>query len=82
MKAKEAKELTLLNLPKANVKNLKKSEKELKDVYSDIKSQAKRGHSQLDWDYRDSHDRFHVKDRLVEDGYSVDIIYPYLTIKW
>lgn len=82
MKAQEAKDLTVANIPKATVKNRKKSERELKGVYSQIKSHAKHGHYVMKWDYRDSHDKFHVKERLEENGYDIEIRYPYLIIKW
>jgi len=82
MKAEEAKQLTLVNKPKSDKKNIIKSEKELKEVYSLIKSQAKKGFDELKWDYRDSHNKNHVNDKLIENGYSIDIKYPYLIIKW
>jgi len=82
MKAQEAKELTIANIPKATVKNRKKSEKELNSVHSEIKSHAKHGLYEMKWDYRDSHDKNHVRDRLIEDGYEIEINYPYIIIKW
>ena len=83
MKAEEAKQITIANKPRADVINIKKSEKELDYVYSLIRDRANHGYSYLKWDYRDSHDRKHIKEKLIGNGYSVsETQYPYLFIKW
>lgn len=82
MKATEAKQLTILNTPKAIERNRKKSEQDIKQVYRQIKANAKKGLTELRWDYRDAHDRQHIKDTLEKDEFIVEIFYPYLIIKW
>ena len=83
MKAEEAKKLAIANKPLASEINIKKSEKELRNVYSMIANRANHGHDFLKWDYRDSHDRVHIKQKLIENGYSIsEAQYPYLLIKW
>ena len=83
MKAIEAKQITDINAPKAIERNRKKSEVELKSVYYQIKINAKSGHNQLMWDYRDCHDKQHIIDKLIDDKYIVEYSnYPYVKIEW
>jgi len=82
MKSEEAKKLSKENQEKINKKNLKNSEKNLRKIYSEIKSRAKKGYSYLSWDYREIYDVDYVLDKLSKDGYSYTIGYPYLRIRW
>ena len=78
MNSDEAKKLAIANKSKLD----KKIQKTLKKIHSQIERKAKKGYSEMKWDYREIHDVDAIMSELKKEGYSSARSYPYLIIKW
>jgi len=82
MNANEARKITKNNENRAKDKLIKKSNKQLKDIYFDVRARASKGHSCVLIVERDLAYPEYISKKLKEDGYNVYSSYPYMRINW
>jgi len=82
MRAEEARAIATEHKPKMAEKNKKKIERQINNLYAQIKKSAKKGHFSTHIDWRELTDLSIVEQKLIQDGYSINRNYPFLNVTW